>query len=67
MRRSSRKGVKLAKARARRDVLSDMAPNRVLQIALPPIGEPEVPRKQIKKAFDHLDPSQRLALALSKS
>ena len=66
MRRSSRKGIKLSKARARRDVLSDMAPTRILQIKLPPIGEPEVPKNKIKKAFDALDPSQRLALALSK-
>ena len=82
MRRSSRRGVALAKAKAKRSLAYEKAPlkeiiedpekweqlkkPKVLALALPPKNEPPVPRRKIQKAFDSLDPSQRLAIALKK-
>jgi hypothetical protein len=39
---------------------------KVLALALPSNNEPDVSKKIIKKAFDSLDPSQRLELALKR-
>ena len=67
MRRSSRRGLKESKAKARASINYLEAPDhKVLSGALPPPNETNVSKKTFDRARDRLDPRKRVPLALER-